>query len=586
MKLPATVQQPVGQYALGNIPQPNHAAKGQAAASLIGAVGKFGTQMYNESLVGDIDAATGDAAAEITELRAKLVDQNTLSLDEVPDGIEAAFEISVSDGKGGREGTESPTVFTHEVAEKMWDQGTAEIIDNYAATIKNKKARAKFVEEMQTRYVNPGTLDVSRANVARSRAYGQARAERAMEGILSSNAPSEVREQQIKEVIARQVLLGADPTWAEKQLQSVGPTIDQHDVHNRVLGAGSVDQIDQIEETMWTDGNRMSPTQMRTMSAQMDSRRRDFKAEDDIRQKNNADGMFRAYHDPDTPLSTMDVADAVSSQQISLSDGWAFTNGMKGGSTTKASDQWTLSRYRGEIFKLQYTGGEGNLRVTDKAKLLKLIIGRGSMGLTPQGTTTGQPATVSGTDANILNKEIDAAVKLATENEEYKNAFQSVLMWTRSKLDLEGQIVTAFGGNQDQVEAAVAFKRGLDNYMNTYGADAKPVDYFEANKDAYDPRKFSSGVNGSYLQRWPSVKPFMTQVTTKEFEFSPEQQENYIMWMADNIETLGPERYRQMSAMFDQYYRGRGIAPDNGALMLEPDDPLYRQFQQMIPDNE
>jgi len=586
MKLPDIAQQPVGEFALGNIPQPNYARAGKAAAALLSTAGQLGVQMHNEKLVGDIDTATGEAAQEITELRAKLVNQNTIPLDEVPDGIDAAFEISTPDGRGGREGTESPTVFTHDVAEEMWDQGTAEIIENYASTIGSKKARDKFTEEMLTRYVNPGTLDVVSANVKRSRAFGQARAERAIEGITSSDAPSEIREGQIKEVIARQVLLGADPIWAERQLKMVGPTIDQLDTHNSILAASTVDQIDQIEENMWTDGNRMTPEQMRTMSSQMDARRRDFSAEDKERQDNNADNMFLDYHNPNVPINEMDVAGAVQSQQITREAGWTFINGLQRGSTTKASDQWSLSRYRNEINRLQYTGGEGNLRVSDKAKLLKLMITRGSMGLTPQGMPTGVPATVSGVDALTLGKEIDAAVKLATENESYKNAFQNVLMWTRSKLDLEGQIVTAFGGDQNQVEAAVAFKTALDNYMNTYGADAKPTDFFEANKDAYDPRKFTNGINGNYLKSWPSVKPFMTQITAKELDFTPAQQENFIMWMADNVQTLGPEKYAQMTAMFDQYYRGKGIAPDNGALMLEPDDPLYRQFQQMIPDNE
>jgi hypothetical protein len=380
--------------------------------------------------------------------------------------------------------------------------------------------------------------------------------------------------------------MGADPTWGQNQLETLGPTIDQMDVHNAVLAAQDIDTIDQIEEEMWTSGNRMDPAQMRTMSSQMDARRRDFQAEDKARQDQNADAMFQSYHDPDQPITEMDVARAVSSQGITREAGWTFINAMKSGTTTKASDQFTLSQYRGEIFKLQYTGGENNLRVSDKGKLLKLMISRGSMGLTPQGMPTGRPATISGVDANTLNKEIDAAIKLAVENEEYKNAFQNVLMWTRSKLDLEGQIVTAFGGDQNQVEAAVAFKNALDNYMNSYGADAKPVDFFETNKEAYDPRNFSSGLNGNFLKTYPSALPFMTQVNAREVEFTSAQQEDFVLWMNDNAQSMGAAKFAEMSAMFDQYYRGKGIAPDNGALMLEPDDPLYRQFQQMIPTNE
>lgn len=585
MKLPDIVQQPVGEYALGNIPAPNAQAVGTAMMNLIGEASEAMASVQASETVAQIDEATGNTANELSELRSTLVNSNTVDADWV--GDDALGQIQVSTTRNGERETDTAVkMFTHEIAEELWAKRSKEIVEYHAGTIKNSKASKAFIGEMTQRYVAPGTQAVGAANIIRRRSYGQAQAERAVDLVLSSDAPSEEREASAMEIIDRQVLMGADPTWGQNQHETLGPTIDQLDVHNEVMAAQTADHVDQIEETMYSSGNRMSPAQMRTMSAVMDQRRREFKSEDQERQDRNADSMFLDFHDPDVPVTEMDVAQAVDNQQISREAGWTFVNGLNRGSTTKASDQFTLSQYRGEIFRLQYTGGEGNLRVSDKAKLLKLMISRGSMGLTPQGTPTGQPATISGVDANILNKEIDAAVKLAVENEEYKNAFQNVLMWTRSKLDLEGQIVTAFGGDQNQVEAAVAFKNALDNYMDTYGADAKPTDFFESNKDAYDPRNFTSGINGSYLKAFPSVKPFMTQVSARELNFDAAQQENFLLWMADNAESIGPEKYAAMSAMFHQYYRGKGIAPDNGALMLEPDDPLYRQFQQMMPDYE
>jgi len=582
-KLPGIVQQPVGEYALGNIPQPDKAKLGRQTAGAFGAaVGLFASIM-NEKLVSEVDEATGQAAKEISELKAILVNENTVDADWVGDDALGEIQISTTEN-GEREVTTDIKMFTHDVADELWENRTKEIIDHYAGTITSAKAKEKFIGEMNERYVAPGTGQIAAANIVRSRAYSQAQAERAIEETLASDAPTEVRESQAREILSRQVLLGADPVWAEKQLAALGPSIDQMDVHNAILDAQSADEIDQIEEDMWTDGNRMSPEQMRTMSSQMDARRRDYLAEDRIRQDTNADSMFMDYHNPDVDVNEMDVARAVQSQQTTREAGWTFINSLNKGGTTRASDQWTLSRYRGEIQRLQYTGGRDNLRVTDKAKLLKLIITRGSMGLTPQGTPTGVPPQITGQDAFTLSAEVDRAVKLAVENEEYKNAFQNVLLWTRSKLDFEGQIVTAFGGDQNQVDAAVAFKNALDNYMDSYGVDAKPVDFFEANKDAYDPRNFVNGVNGAFLQNVPGAKPFMNQVSARELEFTQAQQENFVLWLNDNAESMGAARYNEVSSLFDQYYRGRGIAPAGGALMLEPDDPLYRQFQQAIPN--
>lgn len=73
---------------------------------------------------------------------------------------------------------------------------------------------------------------------------------------------------------------------------------------------------------------------------------------------------------------------------------------------------------------------------------------------------------------------------------------------------------------------------------------------------------------------------------TEEIQFTPAAQENFIIWAQENAEVLGLERYNEISALFHQYYRGKGIAPGNGKLMLEPEDPLYHQFQQMMPDYE
>lgn len=584
MKLPAIVQQPVGEFALGNIQKPNALQLGKAYGDLVGAAGELTAAIIDANTVNEIDAATGDAAEEISQLRAKLVNQNTIPIEEMPDGTEPATR-SVLGENGEREEVELPIVFTHEVAEQMWDKGTEEIISAHAAKIGNNKARAKFLEEMQTRYVVPGTLAVVQANVARGRSYGQANAERSMEDILSSNAPTEVREEQSREIIARQLLLGADPVWAENQLRDLGPRIDQLDTHNAIIAAGTVDEVDMIEETMYTDGNRMLPAQMRTMSANMDARRREFKAEEAQAQDEYADEVFLDYHNPDVPIGPMDIAADVAEGKMTREAGWTFINGMKtgAGAAPKASNQFVLSHYRSEIQKLQFVGN--NMRIDDKAALLSLIVTRGSMGLNPNGTPTGQPPSISGVDALTLTKEIAAAQKAATENQPYKDALGSLLLWTRSKLDLQGQITTTLGGNQNQVEAAVAFKGALDNYMQSYGIDAKPQEFFDKNKDAYDPRHFSRGIDARFLEKVPQADAFMER-EGEEISFTTTQQENFALWLSTAGPTIGPAKLNEYVQLFNQFYRGQGVPPQNGKLMLEPDDPLYRQFQQAIPNVE
>jgi len=583
MKLPSLKQQPVGEFASGNIPQPNKAAKYDAIGEVIGAIGKTYIAYETSKTVSQIDEATGSAANELSELRAKLENSNTLPADEVPDDVITELEVSVTDGVGGRREISKPFVFTHDIADEVWEKGSKEIVDHYASTIKNEKARAKFIGEMTERYIAPGTGAIIKANILRAKAFGQAQAERTVENIASSNAPTEVRETQMRETIARQVLLGADPVWAEIQLSAIGPKVDQIDVQNKILSATTTDQIDQIEETMWVADNRMSAEQLRTLSTQMDKRRADFKEARTERQRETAEQLFTAYVSSAIPPTELDIANAVASDRINWSQGWTFYNSMQSGSTTKASDPFMLSRMRGEIAKLQFTGNQS--RVTDKADLLRLMITRGSMGLNPNGTPTGQPATISGEDVFKLNKDIDTAVNAALENDRYDNALKQVYAWTRVKVDISGQLTTAFQGNQNTVEAAIAFKLALDNYMDSYGADANPSDFFEDNKEAFSLNNFSSGIDGRFLEAVPQVSQFMTLGPAgKPEEFNQVQQENFILWLSG--QSMPVAEYSQIITLFDQYYRGKGIAPDNGALMLEPDDPLYRQFQSMVPDNE
>jgi len=572
-KIPNLVQQPVGEFALGNIPVPDFMAPSKAFADLLDAVQDIET-------VGSIDEATGEAAKELSELRAILVNSNTLEADFVGDEYEVEQHMSIPDGKGGRLELPKPMIFTHEVANDIWETRSQEIVDHYAGQITNGEARSKFLKEVNQRYVAPGGAEVMGSNIIRARAYGQARAERSIENIVASDAPREDRESEAKSVIARQVLLGADPVWVERQIAALGPDIDQMDVQNDIIATTSIDQLDQIEENMWSGGTRMSPETMRTMGAQMDKRRADFEKANVQRQTENADQMFGMY--VDGQLTAEQVGLAVSSDEITHADGWQFLNAFKaGGGTAKASDPFVLSKYEGAIQVIQYTGNRA--RVLQREKLLRLTISRAAMGLNPNGTPSGLPARITGADAFKLNAELSKAVEAALENNEYDNALASLMAWTRVKVDLVGQVYAGIGGNQNTVDAAIAFKEGLDAYMNQFGADAKPQEYFDANKDAFNPNNFEEGINKEFRDVVPQAGQYMEKSAGfTGFTFTEAAQIQFENWLGNNAASMNPDELRRIQTLFNQYYRGRGIAPDGGRLELEPNDPLYTQFESLV----
>ena len=580
MKLPSLKQQPVGEYQSGHIQQPNYAAKYDAIGDLISASGSAYAAYRTAKTVNGIDEASGTAANELSELRAKLENTKVMPANEVPDDVITELQTSVIEKAGGRKEISKPFVYTHEVADEIWQKQSQAIIDHHASTIKHPEARAKFIGEMTERYQAPGTGAIIKANILRAKAYGQAQAERAIENIISSNAPREVREVEAKEAIARQALLGADPVWVERMLSSLGPTIDQMDVHNDIIAATTLDQIDQIEEVMYTGGTRMSPEQMRTMSGIMDKRRADFEKDRRNRQTETADQMYAALYRQELTLQQVEAA--VSTDGITNEDSQVMYNALTKGSVAKASDPFVLSQYQGAIQVIQYTGNQH--LVLQRQKLLRLVISRAAVGLNPNGTPSGLPSRITGADAFKLNAELDRAVESALENNEYDNALRSLVSWTGVRVDLEGQIYAGIGGDQNTVNAALEFKQGLDTYMNQYGADAKPQEYFDANKDAFSPNNFAAGINKEFRDQVPEAANFMTEVVggIGEFTFTEEDQNLFERWLGANATTMDPEAFRKVQVLFDQYYRGRGIAPEGGRLQLEPADPLYFQFEALI----
>ena len=583
LKIPDIAQQPVGEFALGNIRQPNYQALGAAAGELVATAGEVAMEVVFNAET-ELSNAIAEAAKELSETRATLEHTNSIPIEEIPDSVDESLYgvgTSVLDLKGDRIEIGKQRVFTHEVADEWWKDKSDEIVQYWAGTISNKEARAQFIEDTTTRYVVPGTLAINTATILRRRAYSQANAETTIDAIIAADGPSDQREQAAKEVIDRQEMLGADPVWVKDQKAALGPRIDQLDIQNEIFAADTADQIDQIEENMWSDPTRMSPTQIRTMSAQMDQKRAEFEAEKKEQQERNAEKAFYEFVNPDIPFNEMSAADLVMTGQITDAAGWTLYNGLQEGSTTRASDPVALSLYRGAITAMPYTGNRAFVK--DRASLLRLTIAMAAAGLNPNGTPSGLPATLTGEDAFKLIKDVNAAETATLENDDYDRALKQVYTWTHVAVDLEGQISVALGGNQHQIDAALAFKRGLDAYMDAFGADAKPSEYFTSNKDAFNPNNFADGINARFLAQVPQATPFITIDTAADtYRFDGTAQQEFVLWLADSRATMDEAQWNSIDVLFKQYYRGQGLAPQGGRLDLEQDNPMYRQFEALI----
>jgi hypothetical protein len=572
MRLPKIQIPQVGEFQKGYIPQPNEIAKSQALANAGRAVGNLLSEVANRRSESELSMATGEAAKELSALRAKLEATRTIASDEIPDDIVHEIGTTIIDEKGDLRDIGTPFSFTHDIADEWWDKKSQEIVELHASKISNPGARTKFVGEMTERYIAPGTSAIARASIAKSQAHNQAVATVSIQDVLSANAPTEERESQAKEIIARQMLMGADPLWAAQQVASIGPMVDQIDTQNAILKAQTKDQVDLVEEEMWSTGNRMSPDQMRTLSAQMDSKRADFEF---VRQQQHEQGGVELTSQFFERSLTIDgVNSALEADQINRPTAMVLYNALTEGGAANASNPFSLSKWRGEIVKLPYTGSRN--RVSAKSEFLKRQVQMAAMGLNPNGTPSQIGPTLSGTDALKLIEEIEERTKDALETPAYENAWNMV--------KAASGVTDEFGvlyGNQPNRNAAIAFKQALDTYMDQYGADADPVGFFNQNRDSFAPDKYEDDANREFVDFFPPVKQFMETKDNRNFQFPPERQQAFLQWLRLAVAsgTLPRDQAEIAAAQFLAFYRGQGIAPNDGELSLEPDHPLYGQFE-------
>ena len=568
MKLPGLNIPQTGRYHARNLPKLDYTQVGDAAAGLATQVAGF---LDTDT---DITSATGEAAKELARLRAKLEDNHTLPVEEIPEGIEYDNIKVVQDESGEEIEVELPTVFTHDVANQMWEMQSQAIIDRHASGITSKEARTKFINEMQERYVVPGTLAISGKAASSKVAHSWAVAEVAIDEIISSGGPSRQREEQVYEILARQSLLGVNPQLIEQKRAQIGPRIDYIDFTNELKGATSIDEIDQIESRIWEEANRMSPDARNTLSVEADKRRADFEKERDER-------MVAVEEDLTVMLIRGDltkpiVAGYLERKEISQEVARIFLNSLDaGGTTAKASDPFVLSHWRNKITGLPYVadtwqGGQQGITVTQKANLMKRAIRLSAMGLDMAGNPLPTGATISGEDAFKLMKDIDDTVKRYTETSAYNDVWEQIRYFTRAAVPLTGGL----SGNQAQIDSAIAFKRALDNYMNQYGIDADPNEFFRANKEFFDPANMEDGINQAFYDAFPLARQFMSREVGEPLKFGRNEQAAFTRWLSSAVTNgeISEEDARDMASYFMMYYRGQGIAPTD---QITYEGPLY-----------
>ncbi len=576
LRLPSITQQPVGEFALGNIQQPNYAAQGKAAQQLIGQAATA-VALYQD-VDSEIAAATGPATKELQGLRAMLTATNTIPTVEIPDYIVHEVGFTVLDAQGNEKQVGKPFAYTHEIAEEWWNAGSEQIIQHYADGIKNKAARAKFVGEMRQRYVAPGSLAIGVSNIVKGRAYNQALALRTIDDILTSDGTPQERATQVREILARQILLGQDPIWVAEKEAEIENRIEQFDLTRAIQEATSADAVQQLEEQMITGGTTLTPAQQRTIFNMADERKRDFRQQEIERWQGGKEELTSLLLNGQLNFDIVD--DKLRAGGISAEAALQFRTALLSGSSTKDTNKMVLSQFRSKIAALRFVGGSG-LTISQKADILRIQVIAGTTGVDAVGGPTERPAWITGTDAATLIREIDAAKTAAIENDEFSFAWDDI-KYISQITDIAGNLM----GNQSNINAALAFRNALVRYMNEYGIDAKPGDFVRLNKERYDVKLYDEPVAEEFAQLFPEARGahgvLGTGSRADPWSFDGTQQRFFEAWLIRELNEgrLDPARANNMAAQFNVFFRGQGLAPNGQQLLLESDSLLYNQFEQ------
>lgn len=570
-KLPGIQQRPVGASHARNLPTPDYMGPSRALGQLSAAAASFAKALDKDS---DTSAAVAGAANDLSELRAKLETSRQVGVEEVPEEILFPIEMQTFDENGDGREEVRPFAFTHEVADEWWALKSEEIIRSYASQIADPQDRADFVDEVSTRWVIPGTLAINKASITKRVAHNRGQAEVAIDSVLASNLPNEEKEAAAIGIIDRHTASGGDPIWAASKKSGLGPAIDQIDYQNQMMREITQEGVEDVRDDMWAGDNRMSPEQLRALDAQADQRIKAINDEEKKFMENNASDLWVGIDRGQVTIP--DVTQALETRRIDITQHNMMINALTEGSSTNASNPLVLSSFRGRIVQIPYTGNVTTVR--EQGRVLKNRIMMASRGLTPVGQPDGLPASISGTDAAKLMDEVDVEVNRALKTQDYDRAWQEIQVTLRVNPGVTGMADDIIYGDQPSVDAAMAFKRALDTYMDSYGIDAKPIDFVETNRSTYTAENFTDPINREFVALYPAAINYMTE-TDGKLTFAPVDRDRFRNDMAAQYRagTIGVAELNEISARYDAYYNGRGMPPIDTARSIETPDALYRR---------
>lgn len=400
-----------------------------------------------------------------------------LSRNDIPDNVrkEAEMYAKVNKITDGRINTSDVIVAVTEQTFRATRDDSHNILKDHVG---DEKLRARYNAALTDTWTN-GAIDSVRTQATQRMDALRANAEVQLNAAISARD----EEQAIKIITDSEQNGIWMPAEAGKKLSAVRSTIDYMKANDMLMGATTQHQIDNAED--YIDTSRVTPEQRVTLNKLSVQRQNHMHTMSTREQAVNYGEGQRLL--TQNKLSKDWIVDMLGKQKISGAHANTLRNALDKPSPL-VSDPYIVDSLKRKIVSLRYPQpGDDPATTTQRAAEVRKEVFGAFTGTGPRGEELAKKLTAD--DFDDLTKLIDEYenTALGKGGQQYQTAVRTIKALTGYS-----DVVSAMvGGKYPQGEAYAAFTTELQAYMDQEGANARPMEFIQANKarfsaDVYD----------------------------------------------------------------------------------------------------
>ena len=467
---------------------------------------------YRANAAAQYDRAVAGLKAREKGLRRLLMSGPVIDAEQtpLPEWVNVPRVEQVVNQSGETEQVPRRFFNTHEVAMQVYDGTLQRLGDTALAQTTNPLARAQLEGELPA-------LQSAHRDAVMAKQIGYMRDQ----NMALVDVAIEEQIQSLDEAGARAALTRAfatglvDAKQYAPRMKAIGERIDQTMYNDLVLNARDVGELEQVESYVASgvlpdlDPNtgrvifrqsRLDPDKQMQLSRNVETMR--DRMDERRSEKHDANMVQASVRLIEGNLRTRDVLELLESDDLSHQQALSLANTIRTRAretpTHLKSNPIALSEFRGRINSLRHL--DENERLETRRRVLEEDIEAAQTGLYRNGSEY-HGVRLNANDAKTLLADLNTESGRTAQRQDYKQAKGLVKSYTQYST-----MLTSIEGNEGRIRAHGDFMRGLDDYMDRTGADARPIEWVERNKDNYNIEEYAGLNRENFMTRYPQYR--------------------------------------------------------------------------------